>query len=145
PARRHRRKRARPRRDRREVPAAGGADQARPARGRAGGSPEGPRRRPQALAQGAEARLPRGLGRGRGALAMPRRKSISDEDILDRALPLMARAGPAGFTLAEVARAVGLAPATLVQRFGDKQTLIERAFARDNQRFLPWLESLPQG
>jgi AcrR family transcriptional regulator len=76
---------------------------------------------------------------------MPRRKSISDEEILDRALPLMAAAGPAGFTLADVARAVGVAPATLLQRFGDKQTLIERAFARDNERFVPWLESLPEG
>lgn len=76
---------------------------------------------------------------------MPRRKVISDEEILDRALPIMAEAGPAGFTLADVARAVGVAPATLLQRFGDKQTLIERAFARDNERFIPWLESLPKG
>ena len=76
---------------------------------------------------------------------MPRRKAISDEEILDRALPIMAEAGPAGFTLADVARAVGVAPATLLQRFGDKQTLIERAFARDNARFLPWLENLPVG
>jgi len=76
---------------------------------------------------------------------MGRRKSISDEDILDRALPLMAAAGPAGFTLADVARAVGVAPATLIQRFGDKQTLIEKAFARDNARFVPWLKNLPQG
>jgi AcrR family transcriptional regulator len=76
---------------------------------------------------------------------MPRRKTISDEDILDRALPLMASMGPAGFTLAELGRQVGIAPATLLQRFGDKQTLIERAFARDNQRFVAWLEHLPQG
>jgi AcrR family transcriptional regulator len=76
---------------------------------------------------------------------MPRRKTISDEEILDLALPVMASAGPGGFTLADVARKVGVAPATLLQRFGDKQTLIERAFARDNERFVPWLESLPDG
>ena len=76
---------------------------------------------------------------------MPRPRSISDEDILDRALPLMAKAGPAGFTLADVAREVGVAPATLIQRFGDKQSLVERAFARDNQRFVPWLQGLPPG
>lgn len=76
---------------------------------------------------------------------MPRRRTISDEEILDRALPVMAAAGPGGFTLAGVAREVGVSPATLLQRFGDKQTLIERAFARDNERFTPWLESLPQG
>jgi len=76
---------------------------------------------------------------------MPRRKSISDEEILDRALPLMTTAGPAGFTLADLAREAGIAPATLLQRFGDKQMLIERAFARDNERFVPWLRTLPQG
>lgn len=76
---------------------------------------------------------------------MPRRKSISDEEILDRALPLMASAGPAGFTLVDLAAEVGVAPATLLQRFGDKRTLIERAFSRDNKRFLDWIASLPDG
>jgi AcrR family transcriptional regulator len=76
---------------------------------------------------------------------MPRRKSISDEDILERALPVMARAGPGAFTMADVAREVGVSPATLFQRFGDKQTLVERAFAQDNVRFVAWLEQLPEG
>jgi AcrR family transcriptional regulator len=76
---------------------------------------------------------------------MPRHKSISDDEILDRALPLMASAGPAGFTLADLAKEVGVAPATLLQRFGDKRTLIKRAFSRDNERFVAWLESLPDG
>jgi AcrR family transcriptional regulator len=76
---------------------------------------------------------------------MPRHKSISNDDILDRALPIMAAAGPAGFTLADLAREVGVAPATLLQRFGDKQTLVTRAFARDNERFVHWLESQPEG
>ncbi|HWF78323.1 MAG TPA: TetR/AcrR family transcriptional regulator [Caulobacteraceae bacterium] len=76
---------------------------------------------------------------------MPRRKLISDEEILDRALPVMAKAGPGGFTMADVARVVGVAPATLHQRFGDKQSLVERAFARDNARFVAWLEGLPGG
>ena len=73
---------------------------------------------------------------------MPRRKSISDEEILDRALVVMTRAGPA-FTLANIAKEVGIAPATLLQRFGDKQTIIERVFAQDNTRFVHWLENLP--
>lgn len=76
---------------------------------------------------------------------MPRHKTISDEEILDRALPLMASAGPTGFTLADLASDVGLSPATLLQRFGDKRTLIERAFARDNDRFVAWLDNLPDG
>lgn len=76
---------------------------------------------------------------------MPRHKSISDEDLLDRALPVIAQAGPAGFTLADVAREVGVSPATLLQRFGDKQTLIARAFSRDNESFAVWTQSLPAG
>jgi AcrR family transcriptional regulator len=76
---------------------------------------------------------------------MPRRKSISDEDILDRALPVIARAGPAGFTLADIATEIGLSPATLLQRFGDKKTLVERAFGRDNERFACWIADLPEG
>ncbi len=76
---------------------------------------------------------------------MPRRKLISDEEILERALPVMARAGPAGFTMADIAKEVGVAAATLFQRFGDKQTLVGRVFARDNERFVAWLESLPDG
>ena len=76
---------------------------------------------------------------------MPRRKSISDEEILERALPVIARAGPAGFTLADIAAEIGLSPATLLQRFGDKKTLVERAFARDNARFVEWIAALPRG
>jgi AcrR family transcriptional regulator len=76
---------------------------------------------------------------------MPRRKTISDEELLERALPLMAEAGPAGFTLAQLARVVGVAPATLLQRFGDKRTLIERALTHDNHRFVDWLAALPGG
>ena len=76
---------------------------------------------------------------------MPRRKSISDEEILDRALPLLAREGPGGFTLASLARETGLASATLLQRFGTKQTLVERAFQQDNMRFAQWVNDLPEG
>jgi AcrR family transcriptional regulator len=74
---------------------------------------------------------------------MPRRKSISDEELLERALPVIARLGPDGFTLADVAGEVGIAAATLLQRFGDKQTLVKKAFAQDNERFVRWLEGLP--
>ena len=76
---------------------------------------------------------------------MTKRKTISDDEVLDRALPVMARAGPAGFTLADIAAEIGLSPATLLQRFGDKKTLTERAFARDNARFAQWIAELPEG
>lgn len=76
---------------------------------------------------------------------MPRRKSLSDDEILDAAVPVMVRKGPSAFTLADVATEVGMAPATLIQRFGDKKTLIERVFARDNERFAEWVAGLPRG
>jgi AcrR family transcriptional regulator len=76
---------------------------------------------------------------------MPRRKTISDEEILNRSLPLLTRAGPAGFTLAQLAQETGLAPATLLQRFGSKRDLIERAFKQDNARFSRWIDDLPEG
>ncbi|MGW4028763.1 TetR/AcrR family transcriptional regulator [Streptomyces sp. NPDC004838] len=44
--------------------------------------------------------------------------------ILRAAAQVMGRVGPAGLTLAAVAREVGLVPATLVQRFGSKRGLL---------------------
>ena len=76
---------------------------------------------------------------------MARKKSISDDEILDAALPVMVREGPAGFTLAKLAAEIGMAPATLIQRFKDKKTLINRVFARDNERFALWLAEQPKG
>jgi AcrR family transcriptional regulator len=76
---------------------------------------------------------------------MPRKKILSDDEILERALPVMARTGPGGFTLAHVTKETGLSPATLLQRFGSKRAMIERAFARDNERFATWIANLPEG
>lgn len=58
---------------------------------------------------------------------MPRRKQLPDTDVLDRALDVLHTAGPAGLTFAAVAGATSLAPATLVQRFGSKAGLLQRA------------------
>ncbi|MGW6979213.1 TetR/AcrR family transcriptional regulator [Streptomyces sp. NPDC054932] len=44
--------------------------------------------------------------------------------ILRAATEVMGRSGPAGLTLAAVAREVGLVPGTLVQRFGSKRGLM---------------------
>jgi AcrR family transcriptional regulator len=54
----------------------------------------------------------------------PRPRTVPDNRILEVARRLMGRLGPSKFTLAAVARAVGLAPATLVQRFGSKRGLL---------------------
>lgn len=76
---------------------------------------------------------------------MARKKTISDDEVLDAALPVMVREGPAGFTLAKLAAEIGIAPATLIQRFKDKKTLILRVFERDNERFAEWVGAQPKG
>ena len=75
---------------------------------------------------------------------MARRKTISDEEVLDAAAKVMFSVGPS-FTLAEVAKAAGIAPATLVQRFGDKHGLTVAAIARDNAAFEASVAAAPAG
>jgi AcrR family transcriptional regulator len=53
-----------------------------------------------------------------------RPRTVSDEAILTAAAQAIARHGPARLTLAHVADEVGLAPATLLQRFGSKRGLL---------------------
>lgn len=55
---------------------------------------------------------------------MGRPRGVEDAVILRAAAHVMGRVGPTGFTLAAVAREVGLVPATLVQRFGSKRGLL---------------------
>ena len=57
-------------------------------------------------------------------MAMGRPRTASDEQVLAGAARAIARVGPARLTLAEVGCEVGLAPATLVQRFGSKRGLM---------------------
>src|SRR5918992_5126590 len=57
-------------------------------------------------------------------LMSPRPRTIDDGDILQAAAMTISRVGPSNFTLADVASAVGLSPATLVQRFGSKRGLM---------------------
>jgi AcrR family transcriptional regulator len=53
----------------------------------------------------------------------PRPRTASDQDILAATNRVIANVGPR-FTLADVAKEIGLAPATLLQRFGSKKGLI---------------------
>ncbi|MFF3676382.1 TetR/AcrR family transcriptional regulator [Streptomyces sp. NPDC002120] len=55
---------------------------------------------------------------------MARPRGVEDAVILRAAAQVMGRVGPAGLTLAAVAREVGLVPGTLVQRFGSKRGLL---------------------
>jgi len=55
---------------------------------------------------------------------MPRPKSVTDEAVIEATGRVLNRLGPARTTLAEVAAETGLAPATLVQRFGSKRGLV---------------------
>lgn len=53
-----------------------------------------------------------------------RPRGVEDAVILRAAADVIGRVGPAGLTLATVAREVGLVPGTLVQRFGSKRGLL---------------------
>ena len=75
---------------------------------------------------------------------MARPKRISDEAVLDAAVRVMMRTGPADFTLAEAGREAGVSAATLLQRFGDKQTLVVRALARDVEGFEHRVDQAPE-
>ncbi len=75
-------------------------------------------------------------------MARPRR--ITDEAVLAGALKVMFRTGPAELTLSAVAAEVGIAPPTLVQRFGDKRGLILRALAQDNDEFAAVIAEAPR-
>lgn len=65
---------------------------------------------------------------------MPRHKTVSDRIVIDQALEVLAERGLEGFTFAAVAAEAGLAPATLVQRFGSKEGMLERALERAHER-----------
>jgi AcrR family transcriptional regulator len=54
----------------------------------------------------------------------PRPRTVPDADVLAAAHRAIGRLGPGRLTLADVAREAGLAPATLVQRFGSKRGLL---------------------
>jgi AcrR family transcriptional regulator len=54
----------------------------------------------------------------------PRTRLKPDSEILAGAVRIIERLGPSRFTLADVGKEVGIAPATLMQRFGSKRGLL---------------------
>ena len=63
-------------------------------------------------------------------MAMARRKTIPDEQVLDTLLETVMETGPAGLTFARAAKAASLAPATLVQRYGDRENMVRAVLLR---------------
>jgi AcrR family transcriptional regulator len=55
---------------------------------------------------------------------VPRPRTVSDGEILAAAAAVIGDVGPDRLTLGEVGRRVGLAPATLLQRFGSRRGLL---------------------
>jgi AcrR family transcriptional regulator len=55
---------------------------------------------------------------------MGRPRTKTDTSVLEAAARVFSQKGPAEFTLGDVAKEAGLAPATLVQRFGSKRGLL---------------------
>ena len=61
---------------------------------------------------------------------MARHKTIPDEQVLDTLLDTVMETGPAGLTFARAAKAAGLSPATLVQRYGDREKMLQSVLLR---------------
>jgi len=60
---------------------------------------------------------------------MGRPKKVPDEAVLEAVGRAIGRRGPDGFTIREVAQDTGIAPATVMQRFGSRRRLL-RAFVQ---------------
>ena len=74
---------------------------------------------------------------------MPRPKLYSNDEILDAAQTVLFENGLISFTLADVARQVGLSRAAIIQRFGNKDELLRRMAWREVEVTRTWLDSLP--
>jgi AcrR family transcriptional regulator len=61
---------------------------------------------------------------------LSRQKTVTDEAILDAALAVMTRGGPAAVTFASVGKEVRLSAATLVQRYPTKTAFLRAALLR---------------
>jgi AcrR family transcriptional regulator len=61
---------------------------------------------------------------------MPRKRTVSDEALLDAALVIVRESGPEALTFGALASRVELAGSTLVQRFGTKAALLQAALLR---------------
>lgn len=58
---------------------------------------------------------------------MSRPRKIADEDVVEAVAGLIAREGPGALTFASASAVTGLSPATLVQRYGNREALLRAA------------------
>ncbi|NKB15858.1 MAG: TetR/AcrR family transcriptional regulator [Sphingomonadales bacterium] len=73
---------------------------------------------------------------------MSRPKTVSDLEVMDHALGILAEKGM-GFTLTDLAGRVGLSRATLIQRFGDREAILRRMAEHEVEATRAWLAGLP--
>lgn len=76
---------------------------------------------------------------------MARPRTHSDEDILGAAQAVLLRKGPGGFTLSDAATEVGMSRPALIQRFGNREALMQAIATREIEQTRAWLETLPGG
>lgn len=74
---------------------------------------------------------------------MPRPKLHSDETILAKAHQVLLAKGPSNFTLTDVANAVGISRAALIQRFKDRDTLHLKIMQRATQEVRDYFAAAP--
>jgi AcrR family transcriptional regulator len=75
----------------------------------------------------------------------PRRRSIDDQTIAEHACRLLLGQGPEAVTFAQVSQACGLAPPTLVQRFGTREGVLVAVAAALLARAVAVFGSPPRG
>ena len=74
---------------------------------------------------------------------MPRPKRVTDDEVLDAAISVLAERGMGAFTLSEIAAKAGLARATLIQRFGDRDAILRLMAEHEVAATRHYLDSLP--
>lgn len=74
---------------------------------------------------------------------MARSKTIADDDLLDALRPVLLKQGLHRATLAQLGTAVGLAPATLLQRFGSRRGLVDAVLDRATEQLACEIEAAP--
>ncbi len=72
---------------------------------------------------------------------MPRPRLYSDDQLLDAALQVLLNKGPSAFTLSDVASAIGMSRAAVIQRFTDKATLHRRVMEKLTREVVDYFEA----